>query len=140
MKTNIYQKIIMLIFVVAIPHIVYADPLSYALESWDPVGVCGNIMETGRDYIMVNEKMILIINENRHGKPYKTLIMNLEDKQLKVDALKKGVFVAINGTRSKDKDLNDDVIVAKEIYVLPRSMSGKEMRKYPKLQRPVEPW
>ena len=139
MKTNIYQKIIILIFVVAIPHIVYADPLSYALESWDPVGVCGNIMETGRDHIVVNEKMILIINENRQGKPYKTFIMNLEDKQLKVDALKKGVFVAINGTKSMDKD-KQYVIVAKEIYVLPRSMSGKEMKKYPKLQKPVESW
>lgn len=139
MKTNIYQKIIILIFVVAIPHIVYADPLSYALESWDPVGVCGNIMETGRDYIMVNETKVLIINENRQGKPYKTFIMNLEDKQLKVDALKKGVFVAINGTMSMDKD-KQYVIVAKEIYVLPRSMSGKEMKKYPKLQKPVESW
>jgi hypothetical protein len=139
MKTNIYKKIVMLIFLITLPHAVYADPLSYALESWDPVGVCGNIMGTGKDYIIVNEQKILIINENRQGKKFKTFIMNMEDKQLKVDALKKGGFVAINGSRSKGKDLND-VVVAKEIYVLPRSMSSKEMKKYSKLQHPVEPW
>ena len=139
MKNNIYQKIIMLIFLISIPHAVYADPLSYALESWKPVGVFGNIMVTGSDYIVVSEKKILIINEKRQGKLFKTSIMNLEDKQLEFDSLKKGVFVAINGTESKDND-DQNVVIAKEIYVLPRPMSGKEMKKYPKLQQPVESW
>jgi hypothetical protein len=139
MKTNIYEKIIILIFLVSIPHAVYADPLSYALKSWDPVGVCGSIMETGRDYIIVSEKKVLIINEKRQGKLFKTSIMDMQDKQLRVDALKKGVYVAINGTRSMDKD-QQYVVIAKEIYVLPKPMSGKEMEKYPKLQTPVESW
>ena len=139
MKNNIYQKIIMLIFLISIPHAVYADPLSYALGSWDPVGVCGNIMVTGRDYIVVSEKKILIINEKRQGKLFKTSIMNLEDKQLEFDSLKKGVFVAINGTESKDND-DQNVVIAKEIYVLPGPMSAKELKKYQKLQHPVESW
>jgi hypothetical protein len=145
MKNNIKEKIILLekililIFIFSIPRAVYADPLSYALESWDPIGVCGNIMEPGRDYIIVNEKKVLIINEKRQGKLFKTSIMDLQDKQLGVEALKKGVYVAINGTRSMDKD-QQYVVVAKEIYVLPKLMSGKEMKKYPKLQKPVESW
>ncbi len=138
-KIILLEKIIILIFIFSIPHSVYADPLSYALESWDPVGVCGSIMEPGRDYIIVNEKKILIINEKRQGKIIKTSIMDMEDKQLGVEALKKGVYVAINGAKAMDKD-QQAVIVAKEIYVLPKPMSDKEMRKYPKLQKPVESW
>ena len=139
MKNNIYQKIIMLIFLISMPHALYADPLSNALESWDPVGVYGIIMAAGKDSLVVNEKMILVIDEKRQGKIFKTSIMNLGDKQLNVGALKKGVYVAINGTGTKDS--NDQyVVIAKEIYVLPGPMSAKELKKYQKLQHPVESW
>jgi hypothetical protein len=139
MKNNIYGKMLILVFLISIPHALCADPLSYALGAWDPVGVCGNVMVTGRDYTVVNETKVLIINENRQGKQFKTSIMDIENKQLGIDALKKGVFVAINGSRSVDKE-QQYVVVARNIYVLPKPMSQKEMRKYPNLQTPAESW
>jgi hypothetical protein len=139
MKNNIYGKMLILVFLISIPRAVCADPLGYALGTWDPVGVCGKVMVTGKDYTIVNEIKVLIINESRQGKQFKTSIMDMENKQLGIDALKKGIFVAINGSRSMDKE-QQYVVVAKNIYVLPKSMSKKEMRKYPKLQKPAESW
>jgi hypothetical protein len=136
---NIAKTVIVIALLISVSVCANASPLTKALKNWDPVGAYGNIMEVGKGYIVAGEKKILIVDEKIAGTIYKTSIMNLDDKPLDNGALKKGIFIVVNGVASVDTD-GSNVIVAKEIYVSTKHMTGKEMEKYPKLQTPAESW
>ena len=121
---------LLLLITWAMPLVCQADPLSRALQNWEPMGIYGRIMEMGADgsSLVINEKTVLLVNQKRFLKVYRTKILDLEGKDLPLNVLSKGKYVAVKGAQSYEDKTNNPVVVAKEIYLLPKRMSRNELK------------
>ena len=108
----------------------YADVLSSVLRKWDPAALKGNIMEVGPDlrYLIVNEIKVVLVDTNRRKRVYKTRIMDIDGNILKANVLSKGKEIFIRGAVVMDKRTNDQVLVAKDIYVLKGSSKAIRLK------------
>ncbi|MCD6569606.1 MAG: hypothetical protein J7L53_02770 [Deltaproteobacteria bacterium] len=120
----------------------YAGPLSSALKDWEPVAIQGKIMEVGpeKDYIVIQEKKIILVDTIKARKEYKTKIMDLKGNTLTQDALSKGKLVFVKGGMVIDKDTKDMIILAKDIYLLPKYIRKDQIKNYPFLKSPSSRW
>ncbi|MEA3222852.1 MAG: hypothetical protein U9P49_06790 [Thermodesulfobacteriota bacterium] len=120
----------------------YAGPLSDVLKDWEPVAIQGKIMEVGpeKDYIVIQEKKIILVHTIKARKEYRTRIMDLKGNTLTQDALSKGKPVFVKGGEIVDKDTNDMTILAKDIYLLPKYIREDQMKNYGIFHSPFSPW
>jgi len=144
MEDKMKSKAILIMAILSItavlPSMVSAGVLHNAIRYWDPVGIYGNITDISKDIMIVKEQKVMLINDTLAGKRYVTKVMDINGGDVPGSALKKGVFVVVKGSGAYDAASKSDVIVAKEIYVLPGEMSEKELSRYPKLNEVADKW
>jgi hypothetical protein len=118
----------------------YADTLSQALAAWDPAVIHGRIMEVGSDYIIIQEKKVVILDTSISGKKIKTSITDGKGKVLEKQDLKKGILVFSKGSMSFDDKIKGDVLLATDIYVVPRLLKPEDANEYKGIMEPSKQW
>jgi hypothetical protein len=139
-KMKLKAILFITILAAALPSMACAGVLHNAIRQWDPVGIYGSVVSIDKDIMIVKEQKVMLINDSILGKRYVTRVMDINGEEVASSALKIGAFVVVKGSGAYDAASKSDVIVAKEIYVLPREMSEKELSKYPKLNAVAEKW
>lgn len=141
MPVNMITKIIgLLSFCLLMTLEVHATGLSDAITDWDPGIIQGPIMEVGRDYIIVYEKKINLIDATIVGKRFKTIIKEGKGRTAEQDDLKKGIIVFAKGSIGIDDKSKGETLFATEMYILPRFIGPKDAEEYKGLMdRPVPP-
>lgn len=120
----------------------YASPLAKALKDWKPVGLQGKIMEIGprRDYIIVQERKVILVDTIRAKKKYRTKIVDLYGNTSTPYDLSEGDRVFVKGGAAIEGKAGDLVIVAKEIYLLPESIEKEQLMDNKIFRAPPSPW
>ncbi len=122
----------------------YAGPLQKALEGWRPAILRGIVMDASlkSKYIIVNEKKIFLVNVHLGKVTYKTSVMNLDGRILSWNALSRGREVIVKGSAIIATGRSNSIeMVAKEIYVLPGTLSIYDDKRVKNiLAKPATPW
>jgi hypothetical protein len=119
---------------------IHATGLSDAFSDWDPGIMQGTIMEVGKDYIVVSERRINIIDTTIKGGSVKTLIKNLNGSKMDRDDLVKGKIILAKGTIGIDDRTKSEALFATEIYILTHRFKQNEADQYKGLMdKPVPP-
>jgi hypothetical protein len=79
-----------------------------------------------RNYLIVGEKKIELVDLQKGAQRYRTMLRDSTGKTIPLSSFKKGQWVFVRGFR-----LLDGRIAAREIYQLPRMVTGKDVGKYP---------
>ncbi len=126
--------------ILTIPSICLAGALGTAIRHWEPQCIYGRIMNIENELITVREHMALLVDERIGRNIYKTTIKDLNGNNLDVSSLKIGVYIVVKGSGAYDPVSRLNVVVAKEIFVLPYQMTEDQMNKYPVLSEIASPW
>ena len=117
-----------------------AGTLSKALTQWDPDSIYGRIMEVGTDYIIVQERKIILVESVYFGKELKTELLDLTGKTYLKRDLRVGRVVFAKGGLVYDEEIKGNVLVAKKIFVLQKAIEREKIQNYEELVTPAEPW
>jgi len=117
-----------------------AESLSKALAQWDPDEIQGRVMEVGSDYIIVQERKILLVDEVYSGREYRTEFLDLTGKPYLKRDLRVGRVVFAKGGLAYDEEIRDNVLVATQIYFLNTAIERDKIQSYEQLVTPAEPW
>jgi hypothetical protein len=118
----------------------HATGLSDAFSDWDPGIMQGTIMEVGKDYIVISERKINLIDTTIKGRNVKTFIKEINGSKMDRDDLVKGKIVLAKGTIGVDDRTKSEVLFATEIYILPHRFKQDEADQYKGLmEKPVQP-
>jgi hypothetical protein len=123
-----------------LPSLCLAGALANAIKEWEPAGIYGKIIFSELNKLVVKEQNIMIVNDRVGKTTYTTAIMDINGKPCPATELAVGKYVIVKGSFAHDPVSKSNVVVAKEIYVLPREMTDKEMEKYPILNELASPW
>jgi len=118
--------------------ICHADPLSSVMEDWQPAGISGTLLISENEYI-VNENIVLVVNQIFKNSICKTKVFDTYGNELSQASLSNGINVFVKGGGTNNDETNT-VIVAKEIYILPREMDRKELERLGLYNNTPEPW
>lgn len=140
MKTKTMLAVTILAGILSIPSLCLAGALSTAIRQWEPVGVYGRIMNVEKEIVTVKEHRVMLVDDMIGRNRYKTSIKDINGNNLDTSNLKIGIYVVVKGTGAYDPVSRSNVIVAKEIYILPQQMNEDQMSKYPILSVIATPW
>jgi hypothetical protein len=118
----------------------YASTLSNALNDWDPGMLQGKIMEVGKDYIIIQENRIVIMDTSIRGRHIETSITDGKGRAIDQRDLKIGTIVFAKGSHAIDDKTKGGVLVATEIYVVPRLLTPNDAKEYKGITEPAKPW
>jgi hypothetical protein len=118
----------------------YASTLSNALNDWDPGMLQGKIMEIGPDYIIIQEHKIVLMDTSIGGKNVKTSITDGKGRAIDQRDLKIGTIVFVKGSHALDDKTQSGVLIATEIYVVPRLLTPKDAKEYIGITERAKPW
>jgi len=138
--TILKKSMILVIFGLCLTAPAYASPLSNALNDWDPGMLQGKIMEVGSDYIIIQEKKIILMDTKIGGKDIKTSIINGKGRAFGQRDLKIGTIVFVKGSHAFDDKTKSVVLIATEIYVIPRLLTPNDAKEYKEISEPAKPW
>ena len=138
MKTRFIAVAVLLAAI--LPSMAFAGALHNALLHWDSVGIYGTVTSIEKDILIIKEQKVMLINDRLGTKRYVTSVMDINGEAISSADIKNGVFVVVKGSGAYDHASRSDVIVAKEIYILPREMTEAELSKYPLLNEPAGKW
>jgi hypothetical protein len=136
------MKIVMTLLAVSLitlPY-AYASALSNAQKTWIPGVAHGSIMEVKSDYIIVSEKKILLIDTIISGKRIKTSITDGKGRVLEKENLKKGTIVFAKGCITTEDNSQGRVLIATEIYIVPRILNPSDSDEYKGIMQPAKEW
>jgi len=85
-----------------------------------------SIMEVHRDYLVVCEETIKLVDFRQGGQRYKTMLLDHEGNSLSFRDFRQNNWVFIRGF-----ELENGEIFAREIYKLPRHVKQGERRYFP---------
>ncbi len=118
------------------------DVIGLVMDNWHSSDISGTIMcvDTNPDSIVVNEVRIFLADATRGGKRCVTKVVDIYGRETGRNALRSGkvVYVKVGGAMDLEKDV--EYVVAKEIYLLPRGMSRKELINKGIPTGPTTPW
>ena len=118
----------------------HATGVSDAFSDWDPGIIQGTIMEVGRDYIVVCERKINLVDMTIRGSRVKTFIKELNGSRMDQDDLVKGKVVLAKGTIGFDEIIKSETLFATEIYIIPHVLKPNESDQYKGLMdKPIPP-
>jgi hypothetical protein len=140
MKTKKVLAVLILAGVFSAPCLCMAGALANAMSEWEPQGIYGKVMNMEKDIITVKERKVMLIDDKIARTRYKTAIKDINGNNLDISSLKIGIFIVIKGSGAYDPVSKSSVIVAKEIYILPKEMTEDQMNKYPILTEITAPW
>ncbi len=113
-------------------------PLScaHADTIWEgsPKAIQGSIMYVGKDYIIVAEKRVAIVDTTVAGKNLKTVIMDNYGHECKMDTLQTGTIVFAKCY--KNNEIQKDGFVAAEIHAISHILGKSDAKLYKKLMDP----
>ena len=118
----------------------YASTISNALNDWDPGMLQGKIMEVGKGYIIIQENRIVIMDTSIGGKHVETSITDGKGSAFGQRDLKIGTIVFAKGSHAIDEKTKGGVLVATEIYVVPRLLTPKDAKDYKGITELAKPW
>ena len=96
------KTMILVLFAMSLTASAYASTLSDALNDWDPGMLQGKIMEVGKDYIIIQEKKIVIMDTSIGGKNVETSITDGKGRAIDQRNLKIGTIVFAKGSHAFD--------------------------------------
>jgi hypothetical protein len=140
MKAKTILAITILAGILTIPSICLAGALGTAIRHWEPAGIYGRIMNVENEIITVREHKAMLVDDRIGRNIYRTSIRDLNGNNLDSSSLRIGVYIVVKGTGAYDPVSKSDVVVAKDIYVLPQQMTEDQMNKYPILSEITSPW
>lgn len=140
MKTEKILAIMILTGILAIPSLCLAGALQNAIRQWEPEGIYGRVMNVDKEMVTVREHRVLLVDDMLGRNRYKTSIMDINGNIIDPSSLRIGVYVVVKGSGAYDPVSKYNVIVAKEIYILPQQMNDEQMSKYPILSEIAAPW
>ena len=138
-QIGFYKRVVLiaaLLFSFAL--VAHADPLSSVLKDWIPAGISGKLLVYDNEYV-VQEIKIVLVDQKARGRDCHTRILNMNGDELGRDELKNGRYVFVKGAGLQNYN-GYDIIVAKEIVILPRGMNRKELERAGLYNTPPEPW
>lgn len=118
----------------------HATSLDDALKTDEEQFFRGLIMEVHKDYLVVSEKIVLLVDEKRYGRAYETLIMDLNGKPQSFQSLAVGSRIFIKAFVPRERGSEKGKLVAREIYLLPKSFGTRDMEGNTLLNSPISPW
>jgi hypothetical protein len=118
----------------------HADPFDEALKTWDDESFHGRVMEVHRDYLVVSEVKIMMVDTRRNGTDYKTKVMDLKGSPLTLKALAVGMKVFVKGSVLWGEDPDKRMLVAREIYLLPGDFHDRDIEGNGILNSSSPPW
>ena len=119
---------------------VHAGALSNAQGAWDPSATQGRIMEVGSDYLIVQEEKVVLLNTFISGKKVQTRISDGKGTVLDAEDLRKGKIVFVKGCLAFDDKTQSNVLLATDIYVVPRLLTPYDVKEYKDIMEPAEHW
>jgi len=140
MKTKTILAITILTGILTIPSLCLAGALATAIRQWEPEGIYGRIMNVEKEIVTVREHRVMLVDDMLGRIRYKTSIKDINGNKLDASNLKIGEYVVVKGTGAYDPGSKSNVIVAKEIYLMPQQMTEDQMSKYPILSEIASPW
>ncbi len=140
MKTKTILAFAILAGILTIPSICPAGALGTAIKHWEPEGIYGRIMNVEKEIVTVREHRVMLVDDLLGRIRYKTSIKDINGNNLDTSNLKIGVYVVVKGSGAYDPVSKSNVVVAKEIYILPQQMTEDQMNKYPILSEITSPW
>lgn len=105
----------------------HAAGLSDAFSDWDPGIIQGTIMETGKNYLVVSERKINLVDTTIRGSRVKTIVKELNGSKMDQDDLLKGKVILAKGTIGIDDTTKFETLFATEIYILPHFLKQDEL-------------
>lgn len=110
---------------------VHADTLENALKEWDPYVIQGRVMDLGKDYVVVSEQWVRMVDANVRGKSFRTDITDGRSVSREKGTLKKGMIVLATGGLAWDDKLKANVLMATEIQILDKevNLADENLRK-----------
>jgi hypothetical protein len=118
----------------------HASALSNAQDAWNPSVTQGRIMEVGSDYLIVQEIKVVLPNTFISGKTVKTRISDGRGMVLDTGDLKKGTIVFVKGCLAFDDKTQSNVLLATDIYIVPRLLTPHDVKEYKDIMEPAERW
>lgn len=119
---------------------VHADTLDNGLKEWDPSVIQGTIMDNGKDFIVIYEQRIMLIDTTVKGKHFETSIMDSRGADHPKSVLKKGVLVLAKGGLAWDERIKANVLLATEIQILDRPVNLEDEKIRKKMHEQSKPW
>ncbi len=145
--SNVRVITVLCAVILSVPiHISYGyagSAIDLVLNDWHPAEIRGTLMSVHTDpgSIIINEVRILLADTvSENGKVCITRVMNENGDEVGRDALKQGKHVYVKAGTALDPDEETEYAFAKEIYILPRAMSRKEMKDKGIPVGSVTPW
>ncbi len=118
------------------------DVIGLVMNDWHSSDISGTIMHVGTnpDSIVVNETRIFLADTTRGGKRCGTKVVDIYGRETGRNALRSGKVVYVKVGAAMDPEKDAEYVVAKEIYLLPRGMSRKELKNKGIPTGPTTPW
>ncbi|MGC9323721.1 MAG: hypothetical protein ACP5G0_03115 [Desulfomonilia bacterium] len=117
-----------------------AGVLDRALVEWDPDSIQGRIMEIGPDYLIIQERKVILVDEVHAGKHHRTEILDLNGNTRLMSELKVGKVVYVKGGLAPDGETENNILVATQIYLLRNTIDRKRIMNHETLFTPATPW
>lgn len=140
MKTKTILAITILTGILSIPSLCLAGALANAIRQWEPEGIYGRVMNVEKEIVTVREHRVMLVDDRIGHIRYKTSIKDINGNNLDASSLKIGIYIVVKGSGAYDPVSKSNVIIAKEIYILPNQMTEDQMNKYPILSEITSPW
>jgi hypothetical protein len=139
MKTIEISTCLFIAFVISLS-CAHASALSNAQEAWNPSVTQGRIIEVGSDYLIVQEEKVVLLNTFISGKKVQTRISDGRGMVLDAEDLRKGKIVFVKGCLAFDDKTQSNVLLATDIYVVPRLLTPHDVKEYKDIMEPAEHW
>lgn len=120
-----------------------ASTIDMVVNDWHPAEIRGTIMSVDQESgsMVVNEVRVLLADTaTKSGKKCVTRIMKENGNEVARSDLKQGRIVYIKAGTALDSDKRVEYVVAKDIYILSRAMSKREMQNRGIPMGSVAPW
>ncbi len=118
----------------------HADTLDNGLREWDPSVIQGTIMDTAKEYIVISERWVKLIDTTIRGKHLKTHIVDNRGSEQPNGSLKKGILVLAKGGLAWDEKIKSNVLLATEIQILDKPVNLQDENMRSKFHEQTRPW
>lgn len=140
MKKTIFRVFMVSTAVLLFGTASYAGPFEEALKTWENESIYGRIAYVSSDYLIVSEIKVMLVDTRMYGKAYTTSFMDLNGKALSIKSLAVGKDVFVKGSVLWGDKPDKRMLVAREVYLLPKGMSSHEIQSSRVLNYPGSPW
>ncbi len=128
---------------VVYPPAVQADDIAALLAAeGNAANLCGRVMlyEPERGRLVIQEQEIRLVDHVVGSRTYRTHIMNRDGQILGREVLVRGAYLLVKGQAVYDQSACTEMLLAREIYLLPGRVAPEDQETDVRFTNPPEPW